>query len=185
MAAFTALALLSLASAGYSAYQQHKAGTAQKKIGQAEGRAAESQAQLTDYNAAVAGLQAKDAVTRGEEQANQFRSRTRALIGEQRAGFAAGNIDVGFGSAVDTQADASYIGELDALTVRTNAAREAWGYRVEATDQNNRARIQRQEGKNAVTAGKERAKASNYAAAGTLLGAGTSLLEAKYGWGKK
>jgi hypothetical protein len=186
MAAFTALAIgLMIAGAATKAYGQHKAGQAAKKEGEAEQRAAESQADLSDYNAAVADLQSKDAVERGALDANRFRARTRALIGEQRTGFAAGNIDVGYGSAVDVQADTAFLGELDALTVRTNAAREAWGFRVEATDQRNRAAIQRTEGANAATAGKERQKASNIAIAGTVFDTGSSLLEAKYGFGKR
>lgn len=185
MAAFTALAIATLASAGISAYQQHKAGTAAKKAGLAEQSAAESQAQLSDYNAAVADVQAADAETRGQIDANRFRTRTRGIIGEQRTGFAAGNIDVGFGSAVDVQADATFLGELDALTVRTNAAREAWGFRTQGTDLLARAAIQRKEGANAAAVGRQQASAANWQAGGTLLGAGTSLIEAKYGFGKK
>lgn len=184
MAAFTALAIATLVSAGVSAYQQHKAGQAQKKAGESEQASAESQAQLSEYNAAVADVQAADAEVRGEIDANRFRARTRGIIGEQRAGFAAGNIDVGFGSAVDVQADAAFLGELDALTVRTNAAREAWGMRVEGEDLRKQAEIQRKEGANAAAAGSERATQANWAAGGTLLNAGTSLVLAKYGMKK-
>lgn len=184
MAAFTALAIgLIVAGAASKAYGQKKAGDAAKKQGQAEQGAAESQAQLSEYNAAVADLQAQDAVTRGELDANTFRTRTRALIGEQRAGFAAGNIDVGFGSAVDVQADAAFVGELDALTIRTNAARQAWGFKVEGQDQRMRATIQRKEGANAAAVGKARQSQAKWEIAGTVLGAGESLLAAKYGFG--
>ena len=154
MAAFTALALgLALAGTATSIYGQVKAGKAEKKAGEAEQRAAESQADLSDYNAAVADVQAQDAEARGAIEANRFRARTRGLVGEQRAGFAAGNVDVGFGSAVDVQADAAFLGELDALTVRTNAGREAWGYRVQAEDLRKGGEIMRQEGANAAAAG--------------------------------
>lgn len=186
MAAFSALAVgLALAGTAVDVYGKIKAGKAEKRAGEAEQRAAESQAGLSEYNAAVADLQAKDAEERGQIEANHFRQRTRALIGEQRTGFAAGNIDVGFGSAVDVQADAAFLGELDALTVRTNAAREAWGFRVEATDQRNRADVQRKEGANAAAAGRERQKAMNWNAAGSAFSAGASLLESRYGFGKK
>lgn len=186
MAALSALALaLTIGGTVLSVRNQIKAGNAEKKAGEAEQRSAESQAQLSDYNGAIADLQARDATARGELEASKFRSRTRVLIGEQRAGIAAGNIDVGFGSAIDVQADAALLGELDALTVRTNAAREAWGYRVEAFDQRTRGEIQRQEGKNAAAAGKERQKASRWNAASTVVGTGASLLEAKYGFGRR
>jgi hypothetical protein len=186
MAAFTALAIgMALAGTATSIYGQVKAGKAAKKEGELQQQAAESQAHLSDYNAAVADLQAKDSEERGAIEANRFRARTRALVGEERTGFAAGNVDVGFGSAVDVQADAAFLGELDALTVRTNAAREAWGYRVEATDQRNRGEIQRKEGANAAAAGKERQKALNWGAAGTAFSSGASLLEARYGFGRR
>lgn len=186
MAAFTAIALgLALAGTATSIYGQVKAGKAAKKEGELQQEAAESQADLSDYNGAIADLQAKDALQRGDIEANRFRARTRALVGEERTGFAAGNVDVGFGSALDVQEDAAFLGELDALTVRTNAAREAWGYRVEATDQRNRAEIQRKEGANAKEAGKQRQSAANWGAAGTAFSSGSSLLESRYGFGRR
>lgn len=184
MAAFTTLAIIGGVSAGIQAWQAHKAGQAQKKAGAAQADASESQAQLAEFNADVADLQAADATTRGTEEENRFRTQVRGAIGAQRAGFAAGNIDVGFGSALDVQADASYLGELDALQIRTNAAREAWGYKVQSTDYRKRAEIARKEGANAIAIGNEGAKQGNLNAATTLLGAGTSLLQARYGFGR-
>jgi predicted transcriptional regulator len=186
MAAFTSIAIgLALAGAATSVYGQVKAGKAQKKAGEAEQRSAESQAQLSDYNAAVADVQARDEEVRGEIDANRFRSRTRLLIGEQRAGFAAGNVDVSFGSPVDVQADAAFLGEMDALQIRTNAARAAWGIRIQGEDLRKQAEIQRAEGANAATAGKARQTAAFWGAGSTVLGAGSSLLEARYGFGRK
>src|SRR5688572_19118326 len=96
--------------AGKAAEQAaQRQGEAEERAGLAVQRSAESQAQLAEYNAAVAELQAADAEKRGALDANKFRSRTRVLIGEQRAGIAAGNIDVGYGSAVDVQADAAFL----------------------------------------------------------------------------
>ncbi len=209
MAGFTSIALLSLtaASAGVSAYGQYKAGKSQAKAYEAQGeaereagaaaaRSKESEAQLAEYNAAVAELQAADATTRGALEANRFRKQVAQVIGSQRTGFAAGNVDVGYGSAVDVQGDAAFLGELDALTIRTNAAREAWGYKVEAEDLKQRAAISRQEGEFAresgvlaAQTGREAGKAAksvaNWGAAGTVVSAGASLLQAKYGWGRR
>lgn len=185
MAAMTALAIGSLiAGTALSVKGRMDAGKAAKAEGEAGRRAAESEAQLMEYNAAVADIQAKDAVARGESEANRFRAGVRSLQGEQRTGFAAGNVDVNYGSAVDTQADAAFLGELDALTARTNAAREAWGYRVEGDDQRKRAEIARKEGINIQEAGKQRAGAQKYAIAGDIIGAGSSYLQSKYGFGR-
>ena len=93
MAAFTAMAIIAGVSAGISAVGQWKAGKAAKKAGEAQQRAAESQAELMDYNANVAELQAEDAVQRGAQEESRFRQGVRLMIGTQRAGFAAGNIE--------------------------------------------------------------------------------------------
>jgi hypothetical protein len=180
VAAFTALAIASLA---LSVYGQVKAGRAQKKAGEAAQSAANSEADLADFNAHVADLQATDAVERGGDAENRFRSHIRGVVGQQRAGFAAGNIDVGFGSAVDVQSDAAYLGELDALTIRTNAAREAWGYKVQGADLRARAEIARKTGVMQAAAGREAATASYIGAAGTLVGGTSSLLQQRYGFG--
>jgi len=184
--AFTTLALLLAAGgAGLSAYGQVKAGKAATRAGQAQRSAAESQGELADYNAAVAETQAKDAVARGQLEEQRFRGQVRGTIGAQRAGAAADNIDVGFGSAVDVQADAAYLGELDALTIRSNAAREAWGYKVEATDLRKRGQIARKEGIYLEKAGRAQATSAYLGAAGTIVGTGGSLLAAKYGFGTR
>lgn len=187
MAAFTTLALLALtgASAAISARQSIKAGKAAAAAGTHAKEASDSQADLSDWNAQVADLQATDAIARGAQQESRFRASVRTMIGSQRAGLAASNVDVGFGSAVDVQADAAYLGELDALTIRTNAAREAWGYKVSAEDLRKRAEIQRKEGVYQEKAGQERAAAAKWQAAGTLIGTGASLLQARYGFGSK
>lgn len=171
----------------------HKAGTAAQKAaveqGAAQKAASESQAQLADYNANVAKLQAQDAIERGAEEESAFRSQVRGAIGAQRAGIAAGNTDVGFGSAVDVQADAAFLGELDSLTIRTNAAREAWGYNVQAEDLRKRAEITRKEGvyleRAAVTQGNAARSASRFNVAGDVLGGGASLFSMAYGFNRK
>ncbi len=182
MAAFTILAIASIASAAYSTAQKVKAGKAEKKAGQQAREASESQADLVDWNAEVAGLQADDAIARGAQEEQRFRQGVRGMIGSQRAAIAAGNVDVGFGSALDVQADAAMLGELDALQIRTNAAREAWGYKIEAEDLRKRAQITRKEGVMLEAQGRERARQQYYDAGSTVLGAGTSLLSMRYGF---
>lgn len=201
-----ALALTAV-GVGVNAYGQIKAGKAAKKAGDTAARAqeragtaqreaAESQAELADYNAQVAELQGEDAVDRGAEAESRFRTQVRRTIGEQRAGFAAGNIDVSFGSAVDVQADAAFLGEMDALQIRTNAAREAWGFKVQAEDYRKRGEIARKEGValqetarlNAQAtreSGRAQATSNYFGAASTLIGGSVSLLQMAYGFKKK
>jgi len=185
MAFTTAMLVMGIASMATSTYGQVRAGRAAKRAGQAQQQVAESEAQLSDYNAQVAELQAQDAVTRGAEKESRFRTQVRGLIGSQRAGFAGAGVDVGYGSAADVQADAAFLGELDALTIKNNAAREAWGYQVQAEDLRRRAVIQRQGGQMAAAAGAEAAKGAYIGAAGTVLGGTTSLLATKYGFDER
>lgn len=185
MAAFTTSLLvgLAIASTVTSASAQIKSGNAAKRAGQKQREASESEAQLAEFNADVADVQAQDALERGADEESRFRSSVRSMIGSQRTAFAAGGIDVGFGSAVDVQADTAFLGEQDALQIRTNAAREAWGYKVEGVDLRRRADIARKTGVYLEAAGKEAQKASRYAAAGTIAGGAVSLLDTYYGPG--
>jgi hypothetical protein len=174
--------LLTGAGVALNAFGQKKQGDAAKAAGEAQKRAADKQAEITDYNAQVAELQATDAVDRGEDAANRYRTQVRGVIGTQRANIAAGNVDVSFGSAVDVQADAAFLGELDAMQLKTNAAREAWGYKVEASNYRKTADVQRQEGTAFAAAGRQQQSAYRWAAAGTLLGGTTTLLQMAYGF---
>lgn len=184
MAAFTALSIIGLGLGAFQAVQGFRAGKSAKKAGEQQQEAAESEAGLTDYNAQVADLQAGDAVARGAEEEQRFRAGVRGLVGAQRAAFAASNVDVGFGSALDVQADTAMLGELDALQIRTNAAREAWGYQVQAVDLRERARITRKEGENLAKTGREQQRQHQIGAIGSLVGTGASFLEARYGFGR-
>jgi hypothetical protein len=170
-------------STGMQATAQHKAGQQAEAAGAAQQDVANSQADLLDYNAHNSDLQAADAVERGEETASRLALQVKSTIGRQRTGLAANNVDVGYGSAVDVQADAAYLGSLDESTARLNASRAAWGYSVQAEDQRRGAAIARKGGVNAAAAGQAAASASNWQVAGTLLGGTTSLLSQKYGFG--
>jgi hypothetical protein len=179
--AFTTTALILMAAGtATSVYGQVRAGRAARKAGEAARESSDSQADLADYNAAVAELQAQDALERGAEDEARFRTNIRGAIGAQRANIAAGNIDVSFGSAVDVQADAAFLGELDALTLRTNAGREAWGYQVQAEDYRARARIARKEGVYLERSGRVEQTTHNINAVGSLVSGGASLMQQRY-----
>lgn len=121
MAAATAIALTSAAVGLFAAKQQADALSAQGEYG-------ERQAAI---NNRLANMQADDTLARGDQQANQIGRNTRKIAGAQRAGFAAQGIALDSGSAQDIQVETAEMGALDQLTVRNNAAREAWGYRVQ------------------------------------------------------
>lgn len=176
---------VSVAGIGVQAYGQYKAGQSQKKVGEAAAEASESQAELADYNAGVADLQAQDTIERGDLEANQFRQQVRGAIGTQRTVQAASGVDVGYGSAVDVQADAAYLGKLDEVTIRTNAARQAWGYTVSSMNYRRQAEILRETGEAQIEAGNAAATAGKIAAVGSIASGAGSLLLTKYGFEKR
>lgn len=94
----------------------------------------EYQAQIANTNAKLADIKSQDAIDRGNRSANLNDTQTKKLIGSQRAALAAQGIDVNSGSAVDVQSDSASLGALDSLTIRNNAWRESWGYKVESVN---------------------------------------------------
>lgn len=109
--------------------------------GIAGGRAADFQAQIARNNAQIARANAAAATQAGDIAAFNVGLRTRDIVGRTKAAQAASGIDVNTGSAVDVQASERMLGMLDALTVRSNAARAAYGYESEAMSESARARI--------------------------------------------
>jgi len=90
--------------------------------------------QIAEGNARLSEEQAADAFARGEEDVRRLEVKSRGLIGSQRARLAAQGLDIESGSALDIQADTAYMTEMDKMTIRTNAAREAWGYKAQAAN---------------------------------------------------
>lgn len=114
-----------------------------QKEQKAANKAAEYNAQIMERNSQIAGMQADNALQRGEVAEKQHRLRVSKLIGEQRAGFGASGAVVDTGSALDVVMDTAEHGELDALTIRHNAAMEAWGYRNQGADYTAQASLSR------------------------------------------
>lgn len=122
LTAATVLAGASLGLGAMSAYQQSQATKASM----------EYQSAVARNNAITSEYQAEDAIKRGQTAEEQQRRKTMMLKGTQTARLAANGIDISEGSALQILSDTDWMGEQDALTVRDNANREAWGYRVQA-----------------------------------------------------
>ena len=97
------------------------------------------EAGVYEQNARLAQMQAEDAIERGDQDARTYQLQVKRLMGSQRARLAAQGLDLGYGSALDIQEDTAMLGAMDALTIRNNAYREAWGYKVQALDYSGRA----------------------------------------------
>lgn len=123
-------------SAGFNVWGEsiQAVGSAWLSFAQADAMRAQAKFQQTmaDFNARLAELQGADAIERGDKAANQIKKSANFMVGSQRAALAANGVEVDYGSAAQIQADTVRMATIDAITVRNNAAREAWGYKVQA-----------------------------------------------------
>jgi hypothetical protein len=112
------------------------------------------------YNAAIAEnnaiLAKKDAtwtMQSGEASATNEGMKTRALVGREKASQGASGVDVNSGSAVEVRAGTSSIGMLDAMTIRSNAARQSYGYTVQAVNDTAQANLDKSASTGALIGG--------------------------------
>ena len=136
-----------------------------------EGNAAAASAK---YNAAVANQNASQAIQNanltsasGSVSAMDQSLRTKAELGATVANEAASGLDVNTGSPQAVQQSERNIGELDALTIRSNATREAYGYQVESASQKSQAGLDTKEASNDLLSGYENAGSTLLGSAGT------------------
>lgn len=100
-----------------------------------------NQANLYNYQAGVAKLNSQVNLqnaafeqTQGGVKALQSGERTAYRVGEIQAGQGASNLDVNRGSAPGIVASQRFIGQQDQNIIRTNAARNAYGYEVKSAE---------------------------------------------------
>ena len=189
------LALAAIATtvvgAGVSAYGAYSQGQAQAEAAQMQGVAAAQQAQYqaaiadinrqtAERNAGLAETNAQYTEVAGARLQEDRARRIRSLIGAQRAGLAANGLTIDEGTGVDLQEDVADLGGLAIAEIRSNAGRQASGYRIqganamdEALAATMRGEAYRVAGSNALLAGNFAADA--YSTAGTIA-AGSSLL---------
>ena|SRR5581483_4640823 len=154
------MAIMSLVAGGLQTGMSMLGGMQQA---QATAAADNFNAQVAAQNAKIARQQAVWITQAGEAQAAQQEMKTRATVGAIKAAEAASNIDVNSGSAVDVRSSAAELGQLDAITIRSNAAREAYGQQVAATGFTNQSNLDKFAAESASTAG-------DVGALGTFLG---------------
>ena len=117
-----------------------------------------TQGEIAQFNTDTAKFQADDAAKKGlVDEENQL-AKVKQIRAQQEVVMGAGNLDPTSGTAAQVLDQTTKMGTLDALTLRTNAARQAWGYTTQATNSE-------LQGSMARTAG-------YFGAAGTLLSGG-------------
>ncbi len=122
-----AIASLALAALGTGASVIGQSNRAQAEAGQGN-----YMAQVARNNQMLAERNTTLAEQQGQVQEDRQRLKTAQLMGSQRASLAAQGGDVNAGSDLDILGDTARAGESDALTIRNNAAQQAFGYRAQA-----------------------------------------------------
>lgn len=149
---------LSMGTGLYGSVQSAKAQEAQLNY----------QAGIDLQNAERANFLANDALERGELEAKQNLLKMQQFKGEQRSAFASTGVVVDEGSAFDTISDTDYIADIEAEIIRSNAEREAYGYKSQAGS------FSASSGLNSMAAGNSSAL---YSGGSTILTGGSMLAD--------
>lgn len=88
--------------------------------------------EVNDFNSDLALLDAYQAQQDGYSQEARYENVISQTIGSQRAAYAAGGVDVNFGTAAAVQSETRLRGELNKMDIINEANNRAIGYRNEA-----------------------------------------------------
>lgn len=110
-------------------------------------------AEVARKNAALSRLSAQDARTAGSYAESVARMKSGKLGAAQKASFAANGIDVASGSVQDVMASSAAMGELDALAIRYNAEREAYGQDIQTANLEAQAKMSKKASRNSLLKG--------------------------------
>lgn len=124
------------------------------KSADAASAAAKYNSAVEGQNAAISKTNAQIAEQSGEAQAGIQGQRTKMAIGQSLATTGASGVSVDSGSASSVRDSMRSLGEIDSLTIRSNAAREAYGYNVKSKSEEGQSALSAFEAANDTTGGK-------------------------------
>lgn len=130
------------------------------------------QAQVAFQNQELMRRRADDALQQGRTAEESSRRLTQQRLGAQTARLVAQGTDLE-GSPTDILGDTAAAGEVDALTLRAHAAREAYGYQVAGVGYSNTGVLETTRALNAIDS-------PAYLGAGASLLSGASTLAEKW-----
>jgi hypothetical protein len=122
---------------------------AQAQAASASAAQARYQAQVAEQNRELMRRQEADALQRGQVAEENRRRLTAQQIGQQRAALAGQGTDF-TGSETDILGDTAAAGELDARTIRANAAREAYEHQISGVGYGNAGILESNRARNAT-----------------------------------
>lgn len=93
----------------------------------AQNQQANYQERVGKNNSIAQEYAAKDAYDRGQVEEDRQRTKNRLMLGAQEAALAANNIDTTTGTGLNLITDSVGAVEFDALVIRNNAMKQAYG----------------------------------------------------------
>lgn len=159
------LAVVSMVMTGVGAIVQ-AAGA--KQAADAQSKAYQYQAAVAQQNQQIAQQYAAQETARGEQMAQRKQQETAQRVGAVTAATGASGLDPGSGSALRLQDDTLAMGRLDAETIRYNANKAAYGYKLQGTSYENQARLDDMAADSASRSG-------NLSAFGDIISGGASV----------
>lgn len=138
----------------FSAYGAHKDAQAEKQALKYEEQQQRNNAKVAENNRLLAEQQAADTKRRGDVEAQNHLKQVAALKSTQQSKMAANGLSLNEGSPLSLLEDTDFQGGYDANTIRSNAARDAWGqqiqgmtYQSQANDLKSSAQFSKMKGK--------------------------------------
>lgn len=138
---------LSLAGGAVSAYGQMQTSKTQSEIDKFNSEVALRNADIATQKQNWAGEE-------GDQNAAISQMRTAGKVGSTLANQGASGVEVGTGSNANVISSEREIGMLDAMTIRSNAARQAYGYQTESSSYKSQTALDKYAAQNAQIAGK-------------------------------
>lgn len=154
-----------VAGAGVSAAGAYSAGQAQSNM-------YKYQAGVAGMNKTVADQNRDYAFQSGEVEAQDQGMKSRFQIGQTKAIQGAGNLDVNTGTNSDIRDSEAAIGSQNQTMARSNAAKKAYGFEVDAANDTAQGQVYQMAADNAIMA-------ANYKVAGSIIG-GASAVAGKW-----
>lgn len=136
--------------------------------GAAQSKQLQYQAGVADLNKQIALQNADYALATGETDAKRYGMQAAQRMGAIRAGIGASGIDIGSGSKAAVQDSQQAVAGIDLAQIRNNAARKAYGFDVEATQDTAQAGLLRSAASDAQSAGEIKALGSLVSGAGSV-----------------
>ena len=139
-------AITSIGAAGVGAVGAIEQGNATSAADNYNAKIAKANAQIATQSANYAGAA-------GTAQAEQAGLQSRSKLGAIVANEGASGVDINSGSNLQVQSSARELGELNAITIRSNAARTAYGYQVQGANDTAQSQLDTFAANNATTSG--------------------------------